>query len=487
MTDVETVLSYHQPDSYATNRLGLNLHPKQAAVLRDIFPDPSKSTKSRVSFRKANEVGGTRTVIASAILYALEILGAEVISTSGKWSQVATQLIPALKRFKHLYPRTWDFQDGGIKISGLDRYIGFSTTSGFAQGYHRTEGKPLVAIIDEAGLVEKGIFDDMEDRCNPDYFLVAGAPMDPAGQFYDIESTRIAKFYIHHHLSQYDCLTENGWWIKRSDIEHKIAKYGSDQHPFIMSNIKGEFAAMVEGGLLSLAQFNACLTNPPQWTPNSSRHLFIDVGVTNLAAFRHGNKVIIARRWTVTPVNEIDQITGPIIRMAEELRQSAGLQRDEITVDGGGDYGKKVCDALAKMGWYVNRFFGQTKQTDDADYYNRLSEAWLGGARKIGACDIIIPDDDDFRAQCLSRKQRSGPDGTFRIEPKDEYIKRGFTSPHEADAIFGAMLPCSSNKSVSLGRPQDDEPEQRFEHPDWWKRIGYEPQESIVLPAESCL
>jgi hypothetical protein len=474
------------PDGYAEERLGLKLHPKQRAVLRDLFPLAGGAPKSRVSFRKANEVGGTRTVIAAAILYAMEIRQAEVISTAGKWQQVHTQLIPALRRFAPLFGRNWEFQDTGIKVNGSFRYIGFSTMSGFAQGFHRTEGRPLVGIIDEAGLVESGIFDDIEDRCNPDYFLCAGAPMEPAGRFYEFES-RLHRFYVHHHVSQFDCLKEHGWWLDRKDIERKIAKYGSEEHPFIQSNVYGNFASKTENGLMSLKEFESCLANPPEWHPGiDNRHMFVDVGVNNIAALRHGNKITIQKRWTAGGSSEIDQIIGPIIRLATVLKQSIGLQVSEISVDGSGDYGKNVCDQLQEMGWRVNRFYGQGKDVGDADYYNRISEAWLGGSASIKSCDAIIPDDDNFRAQCLSRRQRVGGSGKLQVEPKDEYMKRGFESPHEGDAIFGAMLPVRGNQKVNLSGLNNETVERS------WRERGMEErrQESNygqVLPAESCL
>jgi hypothetical protein len=465
------------PDGYAQSKMGMKLHPKQAAVLRDLFPGAGR--KSRVSLRKANEVGGTRRIVAVAVLFALDILNAVVISTAGKWLQVSTQLIPALKAFQHLYP-SWEFQDTCIKIKGIERYIGFSTISGFAQGFHRTEGRPLVAIIDEAGLVDKGIFDDMEDRCNPDYFLCAGAPMDPVGQFYDNE-TRLARLYKHHHISQLDCLTTAGWWIDPADIERKIAKYGSKDHPFIQSNVFGEFAAKVEGGLLSLAEFNACLANPPPHHPGvDNRHLFIDVGLNNCAAMRHGNKVWIEKRWVD---GSIAGICGEVIRIATCLNNSVGLQPWEISVDAQGDYGKQVCDGLARMGWHINRFAGQSHEVRDPDYYNAISEAWLGGCALIKRGEIIIPDDDNVRAQCLSRKQRAGPGGKLQVEPKDEYMKRGFDSPHEGDAVFGAIMPVVWAKSVNLSGYSNDEPDQRG----WVERARDEEGSWTVTPAEGCL
>jgi len=461
------------PDGYARHRLGFKLHPKQAAVLRDLFP---VSGKSRVSFRKANEVGGTRTVITAAILYALDILDAEVISTAGKWSQVATQLIPSLKLYESKFPR-WQFLDTCIKINGVERYIPFSTTSGFAQGYHKTQDRPLVGIIDEAGLVEPGIFADIEDRCNPNYCLFAGAPMEPAGAFYDIE-TKLARFYRHHHLSQMDCLTTAGYWIDQRDIDRKIAKYGKE-HPFIQSNIFGEFAAQIENGLMSLKDFNQCLASAPEWMPgHNDRHAFVDVGRTNCFAVRHGNKVWIEKEFYEPSESNV---AGWIIRIASKLKRDIGLMTDEVTVDGGGEFGKIVCDTLHDMGWPVNKWYGQSDAVDP-DYENAISEAWLAGAKLMKDCDIIVPNNDNFRHQVLTRKTKAHPSGRSQIEPKDEYIKRGFDSPHEADAIFGAMTRRAKQQSTNLAGQSRQEDTRG-----WVERGREERGENVVIASEGCL
>ncbi|MDE2106123.1 MAG: hypothetical protein KGL39_53365 [Patescibacteria group bacterium] len=466
------VQAYQDPATYAEIELGMKLHPKQAAVLRDIF-----KPRSRVCLRKANEVGGTRKVVAATVFYALDILEAEVISTAGKWLQVQTQLVPALKAHARLFPQ-WDFLDGSIKIKGVDRYIGFSTNSGFAQGFHRTEDRPLVAIIDEAGLVEPGIFEDMEDRCSPDYFLVSGAPMEPMGTFYDIE-TKLAAHYTHHHISQMDCLTTNGYWIDPKDIERKIAKYGKD-HPFIQSNIFGEFSAQIENGLMSLKEFNACLANPPDERRHgdSPLHCWFDVGRHNVCAVRHGNKVWLEKVWFE---ESRMSVCGTIIAIASKLKRELGLTADDITVDAGGEDGKEITDELHKMGWYVRKWYGN-QAAQDVEYQNAVSEAWIAGSILIKNQDIIIPDNDNFRHQCLTRRKKAHPSGRSQIEPKDEYMKRGFGSPHEADAIFGAMTRINAVKSVNLAnqKPQDDDR--------GWVERAYEAQQGdVVLPGESCL
>jgi hypothetical protein len=96
--------------------------------------------------------------------------------------------MPALKAHQGKFP-DWRFLETEISIGGISRYVGFSTRDeGFAQGFHKRPGMPLVAAVDEAAAVAHAVFNGVEERCNPDYLLISGSPLDPAGDFYDIET-----------------------------------------------------------------------------------------------------------------------------------------------------------------------------------------------------------------------------------------------------------------------------------------------------------
>lgn len=474
------------PDTYAEDMLGIKPHPVHRQVLRALFPPPSKG-QSRVAWRCANEVGKTSTVATAAILYAIHIRQAQVISTAGVWMQVAQQLVPQLKRHERHYPG-WRFLESSISINGIDRYIGFSTRDeGFAQGFHRRADMPLVAIIDEAASVKDVIFDGVEDRCNPDYLLVMGSPLDPVGRFYDIE-TRLAKFYKHFHLNQEMCLTTDGYWIDPATIERKIAKYGGKEHPFIQSNVFGEFAKKVENALLSLSEFNACLASPPRETlDNIDQHLFADVaggGAKNVVAHRMGNRIRIVKKW----IEPSEMATcGELCAIFQRCKKEFGVE--SITIDSSGA-GKPMADRLSEMGVPVVKFFGNAAPFFDKDYANCISEAWGTMASKIKQCDRIIPDDDDFRMQVLTRPLKRNSSGKFQIQPKEDYCKEGRPSPDEADAICGANLPPLIQRSFNIlsKEPyQGAEPDQRS----WRQRAKDEGYESSgndeILPAESCL
>ena len=103
--------------------------------------------------------------------------------------------------------------------------------------------------------VQPAIINGVEDRCNPDYFLIMGSPLDPVGAFYDIE-TKLAAHYTHHRLNQAQCLTTDGYRIDPASIELKIAKWGKD-NPFVLSNVFGEFSGSVAGALITLGEFDS--------------------------------------------------------------------------------------------------------------------------------------------------------------------------------------------------------------------------------------
>lgn len=445
MSQAEVIARLALPDTYAVERLGKKLHPVQSSVLRAVF-----KPGSRVSFRCGNEVGKTSIVATAAVLYAIEMLNAQVVSTSGSWRQITEQLIPNLKRQAHLYPG-WEFNSDSINVNGINRYVGLSTTSEATfQGFHSAPGAPLLMIVDEAAAVPQTIFNAAEERCNPDYLLVMGSPLDPVGPFYDIE-TKLAKFYAHYKLAQPDCTKEKGWWLDSATIQRKVDKYGRD-HPLVLSSVFGDFSSIVENALLSLKDFEYCLDNPPKFEPGD-RHAFVDVaggGDKNVFAVRNGNKVWIVEKWRDR--SEMDTV-GRIIGIIQRLGREIGLKPEEVSIDAGGG-GKPMADRLRETGHYLNRFNGQSPARFDDEYANAIAEAWGSGASKIRKCSVIIENDDDFRMQILTRTLKRSSSGKFLLEAKEDLKRRGIASPDEADAVFGCMMPAPLAQSVQFGGPK---------------------------------
>ena len=439
-----------RPDTYAEDRLGMKLHPKQAAVLRDIFSKPS----SRVVNRCGNETGKTRRVLCAAILYAVEIRNAVAVSTAGTFRQVKEQLIPALNSYAHLFnPREWDFQTAGIKRFDkknnvwADGYSGVSTDNEhYFQGYHKDENRPLFIDIDECQGVKPEIVRAAEDRCNPTWFLATGSPGDPQGSFYEME-TSAAKHYTHHKITRMDCLKEDGFWIERADVQRLIDKHGLD-NPFVQSTVFGEFSQIVTDALISLGEYDRCLENPPGFM-GGDQHGFCDFAAgrdKNVFAHRLGNRVEILQKWVE---RDTMSAVGQFLAMFIDLKKKTRLGPDDVSGDADG-LGLPMIHRMREVDWPIYEFHGGAAERFNNGYRNKIAEAWGEGLKKIKSCQIILPRDPDLKAQILGRKARVNSSGQLEIESKEDYKKRAGESPDEADAVFGAMMPKPQTQSFNL-------------------------------------
>ncbi len=443
------------PSGYAKHRLGMDLHPKQAAILDAMFPLVGKS---RIAARCANEVGKTRRVITAAILYAIEMLNCVVVSTAGVNRQIFDQLIPSLKSYADRYPRDrWVFQDKGIKKYDEKTGQWYPAYSGFAtedehrfQGYHRDDDRPLLIIIDEAqapSLLK--IIPAAEDRCNPDYFLICGSPGDPSGPFYDACTSK-SNFYQQFKLTRMECVTSKGGWIPDEDVERIIAKYTID-NPFVKSTVFAEFSDIVEGAMISLSEYDSCLNNPPAFTLSGGNHVGLDFAAgrdKNVYARRRGNKADLVKKWQER--NTMAAV-GEFLALMTADKKEFGLQPEEISGDSDG-LGLPMVQRIQEVGWNINEFHGGTAPRFDSDYKNAVSEAWGEGIRKIKRREIILPNDPDLKAQILGRKAKRNSSGKLELESKEDMKKRGLSSPDEADAFFMSLMPAPQAKSTPLIR-----------------------------------
>lgn len=413
-----------RPSGYATVKLGMDLHRKQREVLDALFKD------RKVIFRTGNGVGKTSMVLVAAILYALEILNAQVVSSSATYRQVVTQLIPCLRKYGHLYP-DWEFLDNAISINNVKRYIGFSADNEATfQGYHAFPDQPLLIILDEAAGIGDEIFRAV-DRCQPTYYLIVGSPLSPEGEFYNLETNpALYQYFAHFKMTQEDCP-----WIKKEDIDILIAKWGKD-HPLVMSSVYAEFSNESENAILSLSSLNACITNPPPFMPGDRQASldFAGGGDENVLCYRCGNQVQLIKCWHD---KDTMQAAGYFKLELDKLRDNTGLRPGEVFGDASG-LGLPLCHRLAELGWPINLFYGQAKPTDE-NYKNLIAECWLEFAKRVVNRTIIIPNDQELKAQLLSRKQRLNSSGKLELESKEDMRERGIISPDRADAVVMAV------------------------------------------------
>ena len=460
-----------RPSGYAEVRLGMALHPKQAAVLDDLF----SREKSRVGWFCGNEVGKTSRVATAAILYAVEILGARVQYTSASDRQIKEQLGPNLRRMAHLFPR-WEFLDRSIKVAeGINQALFYTARDqGTFQGFHEEgQGERVrqLIIVDEAAAVRDEILGAAEDRCNPTWLLVMGSPLDPKGKFYQM-SRDLAAFYSLHTLAKTECTSERTWpggrgWHDVQDMARTVAKNcgldlaealrivrsGDDgdviQDPLTLSSIFGRFALFVQYALMTLTEWQKCIDNPPARSGEGDRHCFLDFAAgraKNVIAVRDGNRVWIDHAWRER--NTMAAV-GEFVTRLKKLEREIGLKPAEVDGDGDGLGGPMVA-RIQELGLPIGDYHGgQPARFNPERYANGWSEAWGEGAARMKGCDIIVPNNPDFQGQVLGRQLKRRSDGRFILESKEEMAARGVASPDEADAILQAMMPSMALRSYS--------------------------------------
>ena len=450
----EEALMLARPDTYAEARLGFKLHPKQSKVLRDLF----SRRKSRLAWFCSNEVGKTSRVAVAAILYALEIKGARVQMTSGSNRQLKDQLVPNLKRQDFRFP-AWEFLDQAIKINNINQFTCFAARDqGTFQGFHEDKDEhgehiPQLIICDETAAVADDIIMSAEDRCNPTWLLFMGSPLDPVGKFYAM-SKELSQFYSIHRLNKLECTVPKAGWHEPDDIARTLMKNcqldeatarrivetgehgGLVKDPDTLSSVFGEFSSFVEHALLTLSEYEKCMDNPPPEVGQEVRAFcdFAGGRAKNVFAMSKGNRVWIVKKW-IEP-NEMTAC-AEFVQLFKEAQREHGLEAHNIHGDGDG-LGGPMVRRIQQLGWPINDFHGGIPDSDER-FANKISKCYSETVQRIKECKLILPRDDAFRQQVLTRTLKRNDAGKFKLESKDDMRSRGLPSPDEADAICGAV------------------------------------------------
>jgi hypothetical protein len=409
------------------------LYPAQAEIV-----DAAMNPGAMISVRTCNESGKTTRLITCLILWHIALFprrsgSGGVITTSGSWNQVKNQLVPALRSYAHL-PCFWGCEFGAETITrdGFPQWVGFATNNpGAAEGFHGTPEAPLLVIADEAKSVPDDILNSIEDRCNPQRLGLFSSPGTAEGRFYLSHAN--ASTYRKFKISASECPH-----ISRESIERRIAKHGIDS-PLVRSMIFAEFMESVAGGLITLADLEQCIDNPPVFAGHE-RRCFCDFaagGDENVIAFRHGNYVRIVDAWTD---RDTMAAVGRFVTRFNELQRATGLRPEEIEGDADG-VGKPMIDRLREAGWPIGYFHGGSKPRFDTHFNNLISEVWFKGADRIKDRSIQLEPDEVLRAQLINRKTKWNSAGKCCLESKEEMRHRGVPSPDRADAVLGAIAP----------------------------------------------
>lgn len=452
--------AFGTPGGFGRLVLKIPLTPKQEAICNAFMPN-----RAHVSVLCCNEAGKTTKILPSVILWHLVAFprrgeNGGVTATSGSWAQVTNQLMPALQGKAHLVPRL-EFGATTIKRDGIPNFMAYSTNNaGLAEGFHGSADNPLMMLFDECKSVKDGIIRAGEDRCRPQRMGLLSSPGFAMGKFYASHTTEAA-YWDRHQMTVKDCP-----WIDPVEMQRVITRAGGGDYEkglndaFIRSAYFAEFMPFVQNSLISLADIEECLADPPQERAGG-RHVRLDFaagGDENAIGVCIGNRVWIEDAWRdKNPMSAV----GRFVTVLNRLRERYNLKPEEVEGDADGLGGPMVA-RLHETGWPILPYHANGRALDNTKFYNRASEEWFRGCERIKARQVLLCDDADLKGQLVDRQQLFESGGTIKVESKKDLFRRQARdgrparSPDRAEVVLGALAPLQAGGSFNVAGAATD-------------------------------
>ena len=434
---------------------------QQQDVLDILGPGPDYVQQKPFASVNCNSSGKTTVVLASTGLIIMSLFpGSQIVSTSGSWNQIETQLWPALKNMVSRHPGwTWNKHEITSPVHEVDgiplqsRWTPFSTNDpNRAEGHHdqwiigRT-GKRI--HIRKAYFIDEGknealdpVFSAMA-RCKVSWKAVMSSPGEDQGAFYKcfndhaaLWNTRVRTWEMCPHLFNDPKV--------RKYIEAEIRVKGRDD-PIIKSQYFGEFyqgkgysvfkpedIALAMSGLIKKVGNDRAAAF--DWSAGGDAQIF---------AVREGNTVLEEfKEW-----HEKDSTKLARLLVAEFRRHQ--LKPEEIVVDAGGG-GTPFIDILENMGYRgIRRYVHSATPNDKIVYADKYTEdAFERLSYNLKA--ISLPNDDALTRELKAAeyKMPNSNAGRRAMVSKEELRRAGKGSPDRRDTLIMLFSTYRPDKTI---------------------------------------
>lgn len=320
------------------------------------------------------------------------------------------------------HPETWFLAARSWPQGASEEEMG-ATLSGIHSGFN-------MFLIDESGKIPIAVARAAEQAVSSAkrvWIIQAGNPLTQDGMLYDA-ATRL------RHLWHMITITGDPDDPKRSpriDLQwakEQIEAYGRD-NPWVMAYILGEFPPGGINTLLSVEEVEAAMNRHLREDQYdfSQKRLGVDVARFGL------DSTVLFPRQGLSAFKQVRMQGARSNDIAARVMMAREKWGQEFTfVDGTGGYGSGVIDSLIQAGQEVNEVNFSGKSLD-ARYFNKRSEMWFLMAdwvKRGGA----MPYDANLLRQ-LTVATYTFQNGKFRLEEKDQMVKRLNLSPDDADAL----------------------------------------------------
>lgn len=459
MLDSEAILYYaDNPVEFVEDVIQARPDQEQAAILRSV------ATNKMTTVRSGHGVGKS-TVEAWTVIWFMctrpfpkvpctaptqhqlfDILWAEV----SKWLRNNKALSEELvwtkeKVYMRGYPEEW------FAVART------ASKPDALQGFHADD---VLYIIDEASGVDDKIFEPVLGSLSTASarLLMCGNPTQLSGFFYDSHNKN-RKSYVAFHIDG-----RKSSRVSQDFVQTIINMYGEDSDVFRV-RVAGEFPLQEDDIFIPLSLVEkSVMTEYQQRGQPTLVHIGCDVA-------RFGdNKTVIGYKVDEKAIlykkrqgQDTMKTADDIIILGEELVKRYKLTDPiPVKIDDSG-VGGGVTDRLRQIKrsdpdrfWWLEVYpvqFGKRIRHkyyyDSTTYMMAVVKSLLQPFDKQGRpkpVELILPDDEDMKAQLSCRKYGLTEQSKIKVESKEDMKKRGLPSPDEADCVLLLCLPVKPPK-----------------------------------------
>lgn len=229
---------------------------------------------------------------------------------------------------------------------------------------------------------------------------------------------------VWHLVTDYRIAQKNGWLSDEIlyEIEQSRLHHPEDYaHDYL-----GKAINQTDRNIITVTQVMAAMGREADDTGA------IEVGVD--VARLGGDRTVFVKRKGMREIGRVSYTKKRTTEVCDLLENFVGADKDVlIKIDDTG-VGGGVTDQMIARGYNIVPINFGASAGDKDRYPNLISEAWFHLQSIID--EISIKDDKDLLTELANREWKMDNRGRRGVESKDDYKKRGYRSPDEADATI---------------------------------------------------
>lgn len=310
-----------------------------------------------------------------------------------------------------------------------------ATSPEAAQGFHE---KNLKVIVEEASGVPRALVQALKDTLtNPNSaMLQIGNPNTRDCAFFDC---------FNSDRGNWQTLTFNAEETPASEFfdprrnQECEEEFGRDSDVYRVA-VLGEFPHADPNCVLSSEDLEKCTARNlllPSARLSGVKQMGLDFarfGGDELTLYRRSGEAVV--QWD----RMVRCDPSLLVNLAFKWQLDCGWGNEEcLYVADAGGMGQGIMHKFYDADKRIMEFHNGGSAVQGQRYANRVTEAWFGLAKKVRAGACYIPDDNILIQQLCSRQYAMDKKGRIVLETKDNYIKRGHSSPDRADGLVMAF------------------------------------------------